>query len=1184
MSMENDGLKIDIETPLKLEPHQVWVCNYLDRLNENAKFCSDGTLPSNLIKGALAVAKNTESNPDWMAQSAHSYREILYWLGGKKNLSFYIRLKIKTYSLLIKLGIKNKSICKSNNFQTKKEKIGNVLLILHEQERASSIADVLYKTHVAFTKISHHFAEKNSKEATIKIFRKLKINVSGDVFPSQKDFNSLVQVFENTLKAASLDPLDIHKKIDVLIKNENKDESHLRLLLSLNYDAKRFFFSQADDTWIDWLWKNGFLDAIKNKSKDITSISYHLPELDYLTRMAEKEPAQVAKIMRDKNTATTKENFNPEVVGRFLWILNTLPAEQITTLTAKIRDERWTYLMRDFNKSGYEFTKIVEKLVKSKQSSALLELAQTLFAIKNKEEVAKTSFFTDSPFYINDIQASGIFEALADIEESCAEKALEITTGIMRDIVKLAEPDDTKVFDYIDDPSFYDVDFFHLPIQKMKSVSYREDINNLAAVITQLIKRTVGAQCGNIDEARRLFTYIDKIPLSRSMWRLRLFALAQCPTVFKEELRKAILRLFAADNYYEIVGGREYKTALKILFPHLSGDEQRAYVTQVFSYFTDRATQNPDQAWHKRTGGEILSNICVYLTDDEFKKCEDVFGIKPDVEYMPEPLSGQIRGGTVRHMPPVNIEDYTIIQIIENLKSEWTPKRLNEQFKNDDFLSPRGVEGLGDALKENIKMRTDDYLALINAFFDREAIHPHYLYSLLRGLEEMFRNGNSLSMKQIGQIFGLFDAIKKEGEKAPFKKSDDKSWLVDWIGVHRVLADVLVDILQNTEINKAVFATHRETIKNIISYLFTITDSPSKEDEKPEDGELYHIAINSVRGRAYEAFVLFTEHDGKTLAADTKDIYKKALHDDSLVIRFVIGRYLASFYFREKEFIVGIFPEIFPTADPEKKDIYLATWEGYLSSSLYDKLFVELEPFYRYAIALDPKEYTKRTYVKGEGGLDQLLAIHLALAFAHLGLGIESDLFQLFWGKPNTTRHHEFISFIGRSCLTRDQAGDVWLEENKVSKEKLIAFWKWVLKNPDITDPKVFTGFGFWINPDKEILEDTVIIEMIAETLVRSNGDIDWDYGLLKRLPIFAEKNGEKTLAIISSYLLDSQNNLNPNRRFPFFDQTGIKEALRTIYKGGNTEVKQKVADLINTLIEKGSSTFWGLKDVIDLV
>jgi hypothetical protein len=324
--------------------------------------------------------------------------------------------------------------------------------------------------------------------------------------------------------------------------------------------------------------------------------------------------------------------------------------------------------------------------------------------------------------------------------------------------------------------------------------------------------------------------------------------------------------------------------------------------------------------------------------------------------------------------------------------------------------------------------------------------------------------------------------------------------------------------------------------------------------------------------------VVFTENDGKILSEDTKKLYKEALSDNSLAVRFVIGRYLASFYFRDKEFIIKQLPEIFPTDNSERKDAYLATWEGYLSNTLYDKLFVALKDYYKYAITLDPKDYTERKYSKG---LDESLAIHIALAFIHLGLEIKDDLFIQFWNKPNITRHQEFISFIGRSCITRDQAGEEWLKENIVSKEKLIKFWNWALKS-DIIEPKALSGFGFWINPNKEVLDDAVLVEKIAETLKKSDGSIDWDYGLLRRMSIFAEKNGEKTLEIISNYLFDSNNNLNQNRHVPMFSlDNEIKGALEIIYRNGDAAVKQKVANLISLLIEKGSSIFWGLKEVI---
>src|SRR3989344_282933 len=166
MDTEDKGLKINIDLPNKLEPHHEWICNYLDRLNEKEKICPDGVFPSDLIKGALATIRNKNVNPDWMAQAAHSFREILN-------------------SLTIN------STPKQKRAGMREHKIGTLMEVLHEQKRAKLIATALNRTHLAFTKISHHFAEKKSKKDVIKIFKQLRISTNEKDFPTEQDFNNL---------------------------------------------------------------------------------------------------------------------------------------------------------------------------------------------------------------------------------------------------------------------------------------------------------------------------------------------------------------------------------------------------------------------------------------------------------------------------------------------------------------------------------------------------------------------------------------------------------------------------------------------------------------------------------------------------------------------------------------------------------------------------------------------------------------------------------------------------------------------------------------------------------------------------------------------------------------------------------------------------------------------------------
>jgi hypothetical protein len=978
-----------------------------------------------------------------------------------------------------------------------------------------------------------------------------------------------------------MNQLQIHSRIDDFLKAGITTAAIdvAQDLIKKNEDAKRYFFYNATEEWLNWIWENNLFDTLKVKAEDITTYSYRLPELDYLVRMAEKKPKVVADII--ESISISKETFNPEVVDRFFWIIGSLPVDQVKALLPKILKENWVQLMAPFNRSGYEYKRVVERIIAEKDFEAVNSIAEIILTPRTQEEILKMERFSisDKLFYLNDISETDIFDALTDENNDKKEESLQVVLNTLSKLVKLGkEKEDYDVFAESEPFYLLDVDLFTLELDGSKRTHPREDIQNLVATAKILLRDLLISVNGNDAEVQRLYkTYLEPLPDSRTLYRLKLFAATRYPKILREQMQDSLFRVFnIGERYFEIEGGAEYHQGLIAGFGALEPETKREYIKKVFEYFGASLKDKDKEGWRKRDGLEILTYLKKELTPEEIEESKKVFGDFPSEDPTPHPNMSHTRSGSITPKSPVNLPDFSVEEIIEHLKTDWSPKVLKEQFEHDDFFSPRGTEGLNDGLKNDVKDRIDDYFKNLNGFFDRDAIDPSYVYSILREVDEMLRNKKSLTDNQRIALLNFFDLIRISGQAKEFEKSSEKSWLADWITVHKIMADVLLNALADMK-DSQVFKNNRNLIFSLVKYLMSIKSSPDIEDDKREDAEPAHVALNSVRGQAFRAFVQFTYNDGNDfLADDAKALYEEILDNDSSnAVRFTIGQFFASFYFRDIPFITGLLSKIFPMGQTGKEKLYFATWEGYLASSLYKELFEALKDYYAFAIALKAEDYPDRKYLKG---LDETLAGHLALAYAHFDLKPGDALFDSFWSNPSEVRHYEFAAFIGRHYLTRDRASDEWLEESKVSKQKLIDFWNWMIKTDLPIEPKAFSGFGFWVNPNKEVVADAIVVENMAVTLQKSNGEIDWDYGLFHRIKRLAEINPEKALEIMKNLLL-LNGNLNPHHRMYFDANNQFKEPLEIVYK--NDALKKPVEDFISALIEKGSNTFWGLKAVV---
>lgn len=1157
-------------------PDEEELCRRLDEFY-NTSGLKPEIQPSQIFRGALYAMRRDyiKNNPDWMSQVAHSLREILYQFDrGNKKRSEALDQYGSTYD---------------------------------ERKRTQDIG----RYYNLITDIAHHNFIEAAKNSLIGGSKQKPIIITYEIF------ERVAFQFGKILYAVLRRQLDAHKEIDKVLEQKpvSMNINDVESLINLNPDARQYFFAKADENWLDWLWENGLLDVIKRKAEDPTRYGYRTPELNYLARMIEKRPKEVVDIML--SVPISKDNFNPEVIDQFLRICSSLPAEQLTRIVSKIRDDGWVQLMSVFNQWGFDYEKIFQTLATAKDYESILILAEAVLAIKSKEEYKKASrgYSSDNPFYFNDLSYTKIFEHLVAVDDQHIENVLSLTTRVMSAIVRLGdEAEKNEVFPIHDTFYLFDVDFFSLELGDEKHHSDRENVKDLAATIKILAKRLIGNNCDKTKLVQKIYEkYIQNLPESRSMWRLRLFVLSLCPTAFEARLKQSFSRLFevmeTGKHYYEIESGTEYKKTLQQGFGTLDSDYQREYVSNVFKYFGQSREDKKEEQWYKRDGWQILSSICDSLTENEKEDCENVFGKKCDPAFEPEPSIGKMRGGFIKPRAPIFQEEFgrlAIDVIAKKLRNEWKPDSLQKQNTDDDFLNPLNAEGAGEQLRTDIAKRLQDYVQNADLFFERDVFDEHYTHSFFRGIQEAIRADKTKAADiQWDKLIEVLVGIKNSGVAKAFdykirEREKFDAWLSSWTGVHSAMTDVLQELLNENEGKIIIdFPKYRSQFFEVISYLLAYPD-PEPQDEEletakmkthsPGDKEEYYVsdpftmAINTVRGRAFQAFVLFVYQDGKRfkkedkikIPKDVKKLYEEILKkENTRALMFMFGHYLPSFYFRDIDWMHGLLSQIFPE-EANKKHLYLAAWEGYLANNLYEEIFFdpELQKLYQRGLNLTGDEDQKRKYFKEP---DEGIAVHMALAFIvyHKKFGFGHPLFKEFW-KQDVERQKEFVSFIGRMFVSGDNAqANEQLKKDLESRERLIKLWEWLLQN--YNDPKLFAEFGFWVNLEKGLFDPVWLAKQLKATLEKTNGFLEWDYALTKSINGLAKAAPKETLEITRLCLLEGGVR-GGKMRMPFMYDEEWFGALKILYE--NLETKNTTYTLIDDLVREGGSTFWKLKEI----
>ena len=971
------------------------------------------------------------------------------------------------------------------------------------------------------------------------------------------------------------------------------NKERLQDLLDIDPAARRYFFHKADERWLDWLWRRGFLDVLKEE--DASLDGFRTPELGYLLRMAEKRPDIVVDIMLATPVSTDMRS--QEVAYGFLRICRALSADQLARLVEKIRTERWVPLLDEiYNHSGFTYEEMFSTLADANDFESFLDLVEAALAVRPGEEMGNATRFRDSPFYLDNLNRTAVFEQLAAVNDEHAERALALTTS------KLAE-----IMASSDQFLLLDVDFFTL--ESGQTDSWQADVRELAAAAKALAVRVIGERCAESGDVRRVYMeHLAPLPDSRVIRRLRLFVLSLCPQAFREELKQAFFSLFAEENYFDemegyyfVMSGVEYLKALREGFPVLSARDKLDYVQRTMAIF-----RQPSDI--RYNGSPLLSVILPYLNENPaLKERAEKAGYQLDPDYEPRPSinwgDGELK--TITSQAPISPEEFRrlpVAEIANRLRQAWTPTELNAQNSEADFCNPLNAEGLGDLLKDDISGRPHEYAEMAGLFFERGRLDQHYTYSFLAGIQKAIKSDRAAASEvDWAGVIGLLADIKDSGTKEPFESGQREPgwysfWLANWDAVHSAMAVVLRELLAEQQGQTAVdFGRYRDRMLEITGYLLACPDPfPAEEqietsssgDRDYSVSQLHGLAINSMRGRAFEAFVQvffqdrrkFSPDDGIQISDDVKRLYERVLQKkNSRALMFLFGYYLPFFYFGDREWIRKLLPRIFPQ-ERAQEHMYIAAWGGFLARDFYEEMFFDpaIQTLYWRSLEL-PDTVDSLRKNRSEPGAR--LAQQLALAFMHFKeFGFEHQLFKAFWEKGYPSQHAHFVKFLGLSFVSGGNS-DRLFSDHPESKQRLRNFWDWLLKKDG--KPEVYLEFGTWINLDKGIFEPAWLARRVKQTLEETDGVLDWDVELVKASPRLAQAAPEDTLAIARLYLLVGGVHGKNQQALWLLDlDNKWFDALEILYR--NPATREETESLINRLVGEGGRAFWPLKRILD--
>jgi hypothetical protein len=450
------------------------------------------------------------------------------------------------------------------------------------------------------------------------------------------------------------------------------------------------------------------------------------------------------------------------------------------------------------------------------------------------------------------------------------------------------------------------------------------------------------------------------------------------------------------------------------------------------------------------------------------------------------------------------LEAMSIGEIVQFLRA-WNPP-------SDNWRAP-SVEGLGQALQAAVKL---DPARFSNDAMKFQGVAPPYLRALFWGWRQAVAGDLSFSW---GDVLALGAAAISQSSQSTVGNSSG-----DMVALRKSVVDVIGPGLAAgpAEIPFEL----RPLVWSILEPLAGDSDpSPEMEDRGERSMDPFTLAINSVRGQAVGAVLVYSlwvrrhlgdsgADDGMAKGLDIVPEVRPILEqhvdpamDGSPAVHSVFGRWFPWLVLIDADWTDANLDKLFPS-DVEASRFWTAAWDAYvLFSGIFDQSFQLLESQYGRAIG--------RTANQGgpnqprPSDVDTRLAEHLMVMYwrGRIDLAPGGLLDQFFASADDGLRAHA-IGFVGRSLLesAHDDDGAPPSEIPAEILDRLMGLWEARAGAMDEIangSTKELSEFGWWFASG--VFEETWATNHLIQSL-RRGGNMEAGQLVLERLVVVSQR------------------------------------------------------------------------------